>query len=475
MLILALASICTPIALYAQREATIWHFGNQAGVTFASGSPIAVSNSSLSSYEACASISTSTGNLVMYSNGENVWNANNQLMPNGTNLGGHTSASQGALLLKHPGNSSQYFIFIVDAIDNNLVGGLRYSLVDMSLRGGLGDVVAGSKSIRLPTPTLTGKVTEKLTAGLHSNGRDYWIVVHGWQSNTFYSFLLSADGISATPVISTVGPVHTGGGSFFGAANAVGYMRISPLGTHLALAQRDRQFELYSFNNSTGSVSNYVSLPAYGDHYCGIEFSPDNSRLYTSTYVDGGYASTIYQYNLLAGSSTAISNSQQTIANLSGLSVVLQVGPDRKIYIAPFNTPFLHAINSPNSLGTACGLTLNTVSLGQRIAQVGLPNFPNAFASQPLSTASQKLAEQVAVYPNPTQDVVWVRLPATLHKQSSEVAVFDALGQKVLQERLRVSTNEEGTAVKLPAMPKGIYTLQVTTSAGLTSKKLVIQ
>jgi hypothetical protein len=465
----------TPGTLYAQRENNIWYFGNQAGVTFSSGSPVAISNSMLSSYEACASISDAAGNLVMYSNGENVWDANHQLMPNGSNLGGHTSASQGVLLLKHPGNATQYFIFIVDAIDNNLVGGLRYSVVDMSLRGGLGDVVANTKSVRLPTPTLSGKVTEKLTAGLHSNGRDYWIVVHGWQSNTFYSFLLSPNGISTTPVVSSVGPVHTGGGSFFGAANAVGYMKISPLGTHLALAERDRQFELYSFNKTTGSVSNYVPLTVYGDHYSGIEFSPDNSRLYTSTYTDGGFSSTIYQYNLLAGSASAINNSQQTIANLIGLSVALQSAPNNKIYLAAFNTTFLHAINAPNALGTACGLIQNAVSLGQRTAQVGLPNFPNAFATQTLATASQQLNEQATVYPNPAQDMVWVRLPDALFNQEAEFTIFDEVGKKVLQKQLSVSTNSAGTAIKLPSLSEGMYTLQVATKAGIISKKLVVQ
>ncbi len=68
-----------------------------------------------------------------------------------------------------------------------------------------------------------------------------------------------------------------------------------------------------------------------------------------------------------------------------------------------------------------------------------------------------------------------MRLPTALHKQASEIAIYDALGQKVLQKELQVSRNEEGTAVKLLAMPKGLYTLQVATETGLVSKKLVIE
>jgi len=471
-----LASVYMPTTLYAQREADNWYFGNQANVTFSGGSPVAAFNSQLSSYEACASISDAAGNLVMYSNSENVWDANHQLMPNGSNLGGHTSASQGVLILRHPGNASQYVIFVVDAIDNNLVGGLRYSIVDMSLRGGLGDVVASSKAIRLPTPTATGKVTEKLSAALHANGRDYWIIVHGWQSNNFYSFLLSTTGISTAPVVSSVGPVHTGGGSFFGAANAVGSMKVSPLGTHLALAERDSRFELYNFDKATGSVANYISLPAIGDHYFGVEFSPDNSKLYASTYVDGGFASTIYQYNLLQGSTGSIGSTQQTIANIGGLAVGLQKALDNKIYIAAFNTPFLHAITVPNALGTACGLIQNTVSLGQKMAQVGLPNFPNTFATaQTLSITSEKLNEQVTVYPNPAQGAVWVHLPNAFSLEAAEVTIFDAVGKKAFQGKLPRSISNEGATVRLPSLPEGVYLLQIATKVGVISKKLSIQ
>ncbi|WP_303311176.1 gliding motility-associated C-terminal domain-containing protein [Hymenobacter sp. BT730] len=375
-----------PRALFAQLvtqgEKTNWYFGNQAGVKFISGVPIAQTNGVLTSYEGCASVSTPAGQLLMYSNGEQVWDAKHQLMPNGSGLGGHTSASQVAMMLKKPGSTTLYYIFVVDAIDNNLVGGLRYSIVDMSLRGGLGDVTA-TKAVRLPTPTQTGKVTEKLTAALHSNGRDYWIVVHGWQNNSFYSFLLSPSGVSTTPVTSNIGPTHQGGGSFFGAANAVGYMRISPDGSRLALAQRDTGFELYSFNKSTGTVFNYQPLTAYSGSSYGVEFSPDNSRLYCGA----GTNRAIMQFNLLAGSTEAINSSLRTIAYTNAFTGALLRGPDDKIYVSVLNDQALHVINSPNALGSNCDYRQNAVPLLGRLAQNGLPNFPNAFI-HPLPTVN---------------------------------------------------------------------------------------
>jgi len=367
---------------WAQLEGQNWYMGNQAGVSFASGAPVALTNGQLISYEGCATLSDKNGVLLAYTNGENVWDRNHQVMPNGgSGLGGFNSSSQAALLLPAPNNLQRVYLFCNDAIDNNLVGGLRYSIIDLSARGGLGDVTA-TKGVALPTPVIGGKVTEKLTAVRHANGRDYWIVVHGWQSNAFYSFLLSPSGISTVPVISNVGSVHTGGGSFFGAGNAIGCMKASPDGHHLALAQRDNLSELFDFNNATGGVSNYISLGAWSYNY-GVEFSPDNSRLYISQVLSGQ----IMQFNLLAGSAAGILASAQLVAT-SARSGSLQRGPNNKIYIATYNEPYIDAINNPNALGTACGYQANAVYLGGKIGQNGLPNMPNAFGVNDVVSAT---------------------------------------------------------------------------------------
>lgn len=95
---------------------------------------------------------------------------------------------------------------------------VRYSLVNMNLDGGLGDITT-TKNILLLTP-----VAEKLCATRHANGHDIWVTVHQWNTNAFYSYLISGSGISSVPVISTVGAIHTGGANN---VNAVGCMKFS--------------------------------------------------------------------------------------------------------------------------------------------------------------------------------------------------------------------------------------------------------
>ncbi len=371
-----------PSVSRAQGRAQNWYFGDHAAVRFNAAGPVALTNGAMVSYEGCATLSDLNGQLLAYSNGEAVWDGQHQIMPNGASgLGGHNSTSQSSLLLPMPGSLTKVYLFCQDAIDNNLVGGLRYSVLDFTLRGGLGDVTT-TKGIVLPTPTVGGRVTEKMTAVRHANGRDYWIVVHGWQSNAFYSFLLSPTGIAAAPITSAIGSTHQGGGSFFGDGNAIGCMKVSPDGKHLALAKRDDLTELYDFDNATGQVSNYIPLQASYYNY-GVEFSPDNSRLYVSLILDGQ----IVQYNLQAGSAAAIRASARVVGTGNSRYGTLQRGPDDRIYIAAYTSSYLDVISNPNALGTACGYQANAVLLGGKIDQNGLPNMPNAFAA-PVITAA---------------------------------------------------------------------------------------
>ncbi|GGG42054.1 hypothetical protein GCM10011378_17980 [Hymenobacter glacieicola] len=317
----------------------------------------------MDTYEACASISDAAGNLLFYTSSVNVWNRNHTLMPNGQALGGHESASQGAAIVRHPANANQYYIFVVDACDNLLRGGLKYSIVDMSRQGGLGEVT--TRAVQVPS----GSVTEKLTIVPHANGTDSWILVHGWQSNRFLAFQLTANGLVTTPITSSVGSVHSGGGGNFQNANAVGYMKASPAGNKLAVGIRDGNFELFNFNNATGQVSNYVPLQQFYRSY-GVEFSPDGSRLY-GTNLDGH---SLIQFNLLAGSGAAIAASGTVVGYTSGFAGALQVGPDGKIYVAQYQVRYLGVINTPNALGNACNFQTAGVNLGNQFCQIGLPN-----------------------------------------------------------------------------------------------------
>tara|TARA_B110000858_G_C17785847_1_gene467253 strand:- start:1544 stop:1972 length:429 start_codon:yes stop_codon:yes gene_type:complete len=135
---LLLFVLCLPFLGLAQKEGNIWYFGENAGLDFNNGSPVALTDGMLNTSEGCASICDANGNLLFYTDGMLVYNKNHGIMPNGTGLLGHSSSTQSAIIVKKPMSNNLYYIFTVDDIFNTNGGAVTYSIVDMSLDGGLG-------------------------------------------------------------------------------------------------------------------------------------------------------------------------------------------------------------------------------------------------------------------------------------------------------------------------------------------------
>ncbi|HEY9122771.1 MAG TPA: hypothetical protein VIO15_00420 [Bacteroidales bacterium] len=354
----------------AQQEATNWYFGNYAGLSFASGSPVALLDGAMSTMEGVATISNSSGILLFYTDGQTIWNRQHQIMTNGTGLWGHSSSTQSGVIVKKPGSNNIFYVFTVDEVATGGIHGVCYSIVDMNLSGGLGAVT--SKNIELVP---NSNATEKITAVKHSNGTDIWVLTHGWNNNQFLAFKVTSSGINSTPIISNAGQIHSGINR-----HRAGYMKSSPNGSYIALTMYDygdaELVEMVKFNPSNGTVSTDVKCFAdYIPSAYGVEFSPDNTKLYASGAKDNGK---IYQYNLSLPNGTSIVAGKTVIAS-NGNYAAMQVAIDGKIYVTRYNVQFLSCINSPNLNGIACNFTENNVSLGGRTATFGLPTFIQSF------------------------------------------------------------------------------------------------
>lgn len=354
----------------AQKEADTWYFGTKAGISFASGAPVALSDSQLETDEGCSVISDKTGKMLFYTDGISVWNSMHQLMPNGKELKGDPSSTQSGVCIPRPDHPGMYYLFTVAATGG--ASGIAYSLIDMKLENGLGDVSETEKNIKLTAP-----VTEKMTAVKHRNGKDIWVITHKWQSAEFLAYLVTAAGITTAPVSSVTGKVHEGP-----ELNTQGYMKSNPDGSNLALALEAIDYvEIFDFDNEKGIVSQPISLKLKDKSYVyGVEFSPDGSILYCSAAGTGE----IYQVNLQAGSPEAIQESTLLIGTTPAKEWIgaLQLANDGKIYFPIYKTSFLGVIESPNTVGMGCLYKNNAVSLGDRQATLGLPTFSQNFFTQ---------------------------------------------------------------------------------------------
>jgi gliding motility-associated-like protein len=356
------------------KEAWHWQFGDGAALDFSSGTPV-VGTSAIYTREGCASISdANTGNLLFYTDGTYVYNKNNAQMPNGYGLYGNTSTTQSALIVPKPGSSTIYYIITCD--DQGGSNGVCYSIVDMSLNGGLGDV-SGTKNTLLSAPPMT----EKLVGVKQCNGTDYWIIDHNLNSNTFNAYQVTAAGINATPVTSSVGTVVNNSGA---GNEAIGYLKASPNGKKLALGVEYAYdiLELYDFDASTGIVTNPITMPLGQGGY-GVSFSPDNTKLYT-TYADG-YGN-LFQFDISSGIAATIIASKTIIASGNYFDA-MQIGPDGKIYLDVYGTS-LSVINNPNAAGAACNYQASAINLSPGSCLLGLPNFIDANGSGTTVAAS---------------------------------------------------------------------------------------
>lgn len=367
-----------------------------AGIDFTSGGAIPITSSQMAAGEGSASISDpATGDLLFYTDGITVWNANNTVMPNGSGLMGGVSSTQAALIVPKPQNSNEYYIFTTDQIGGSL--GLRFSVVNMLLDGGNGNVA--DKNVLLQTP-----VTEKITAVKQPGTPNYWLLAHGWNEDAFYAYKVTPAGIEPA-VVTHSGIVHTDAVI----QNSYGQMKFNTCGDRIALAAGYLdKVEIFDFDVATGIVSNPQTI-SYADHVYGIEFSPNGDLLYVSTYESSG---TLLQYNLTLPSISAIISAVQIVSTTPDI-YPLQRGPDGKIYVAKSYNQYLGVIQSPNSVGNlACnyidnGIDLDASSMGLN-AGIGLPNFVSSFmgGASLCPGASAGMGENIlqagSIFPNPS-------------------------------------------------------------------------
>lgn len=356
----------------ADKQGNNWHFGFNGGLTFASGSPQPLTGGQISASEGCATISDSDGNLLFYTDGSVVMNASHVAMPNGSGLLGHPASTQSAIVIPSPASNDIYYVFSADTTPGG-VNGMNYTVVDMTLDSGSGDVATGQKNVNL-----MATCSEQLAATRNADGSGYWVFARAINSNAIHAFEVTSLGVNHTAVISNVG-VSTG------SVGEVGYMKPSTDGTKLAMAYyTDGSAEFYEVDPSTGVVSDPVELGSFLNPY-GIEFSRDGSRLYVSTL-----SNAVFQFDLEAADVAA---SRIQIGNVS--CGALQLGPDGKIYCARSGQTALAVIHSPETLGAGCNFENAAVSIDGTCAY-GLPSFlQSIFAPAQTPTVSTTAASNV--------------------------------------------------------------------------------
>jgi gliding motility-associated-like protein len=372
----------------AQGEANNWVFGNRCWITFPTNQPVV--NAIPSSFNfGSASISDKNGQLLFYTDGQYVYNKLHQVMPSCglSGLMGIQFSATPIMIIPYPAHDSLYYIFYVENWwAANYVPRLRYSIVNMNLQNGLGDLD------QMDILVNNDFIAPKFTAVLHCNKRDVWLVGHYRESDRYFSYLITKAGLSSSPVLS-LGNMVTGAG-------LKGHMKSSPGGDKIATAYRGSMdcIELMDFNNQTGELTNSKTItvtPSWNYPLSfhdtgpyGVEFSPSGKYLYVSSTYDvqpSGYAfGHIHQFDVSSNTVTTIQASRVLIDSTRQLPgfAGMQLASNGKIYIATY-TEYLSCVNNPESQGSACNFVRLQLIAGTNTKEQ-LPGFMQSYFRYPI-------------------------------------------------------------------------------------------
>lgn len=450
-------------------------------------------------FDTQANIANDTGAILFYSNGCWIANALDDTMQNGTGLNPdiyvtQTCSGYGGLLypqanmiLPFPGDSNKYILFhhggsYADPNSQPLV--CYYSVIDMTLDGGLGGVVSGQKNVTL----ITDQLNIGFTACRHANGRDWWVYILKGNSNLIYTILLNDQGVQM-PYTQSLGVANVDRGTIQPVFSPNGLKfayRYATYGTGNLILNQVRVFD---FDRCNGTFVNPQIISWLSNYPSpGLSFSSNSKYLYTVSDFD-----TIYQIN------TDTSNMQASLTmvavNDGYYSPVppLQSGfwttylaANGKILISSGSTVVdLHYINYPDSAGLACDVHLHDLHMPCLTGGSNV-NHPNYYlgcdttqTSCPCLTDMNDLSPpdfKFRVYPNPvTKGILNIGylLPQSASGGKSGIfEIMDVTGKIVFRYTLPPWSNEQ--SFSLHSLANGVYNCSITSNNQRVNKKIVI-
>ncbi|WP_405605471.1 T9SS type B sorting domain-containing protein [Polaribacter sp. Asnod1-A03] len=379
LLILLLISL----SINAQRETDHWYFGYDAALRFNYyNQPTPLLDSQLYTPYGSATISSKDGELLFYTSGTFIYNKEHYKMVNGDLLASDTEVLQSSIIIPKPNDANIYYLITLKNSNNPprlgelIPSGLYYSVIDISLNDGLGEVI--EKNV-----LLTSLASEKLTAVHAKDGKSIWVISFGKETenatkfNTYFAYKIDNTGVNTTPVLSYLSTEFL---------TNKGALKASPNGQFL-LASNLTNVNLTDFNNETGEInnSNFVNI-AHGEGMAsiesrpntyGIEFSQDSEYFYVESIEKG--ENIIFQYNI-----NDIDNRKEIYTSTNAKNY-MQLAKDKKIYVTTAVTEtiggeYLSIITPPETKKDSIATyTENAIFLENKKSSIGLPNFIQSY------------------------------------------------------------------------------------------------
>lgn len=419
-----------------------------------------------------SNICDSNGNVILMSDGMNIYNRQGEFIENGDSLAspdyytfeqGFNIYSQTSIFL--PMDNGKYYFVMPTCNDTNLnniwlgssgkapYNQLLYSVIDMKANAGAGKVVA--RNITLMENKEISKT--QMMACRHSNGKDWWLLKMMGDSNNIATFLFTQDsvfdkGMQRMP--------------FYGKAyhDQWGQMVFNQAGSRLATTSTSNIGDVFlaDFDRCYGFLSNYKKISApilsweegQDTSTAGLAFSPNGRFLYVTKY------SHVLQYDLQQDSWYVVSGRDTSYIQFAGF-FNCSLAPDGKIYVGNFGMPCnqMSTINNPDQLGAGCNFCpkcFRAIANSYKTVMSVPPCMPNyelgARVCWPLDV-NEVERENVKVYPNPTFNEISVYVEN--FTKPIPAKLMNYVGQVVNEFSLK----QQSSTISMDELPTGIYFL----------------
>lgn len=428
-------------------------------------------------YTGNSNICDTNGNLLLCSDGFNVYDSNGNYIDDGDTLvnkdyynfyDGWSLYNQTSIFL--PMDSGIYYFVTPSYSEGNQCYGcpfdiMLYNVIDMNANAGAGKVTKRMQ----PFLTNASLSRTQMMACRHTNGKDWWLLKQqGGDSNGVYKFLFTQDSVYNYGIQKFDAPV-------WGFWDIRGQSMFSQDGRKYASTVQGTPAQglvfIADFDRCYSELSNptVVTIPLVSAHdpndttqkdyvTVGLAFSPNGKLLYVVSPYN------LFQYDLQDNTWYHVAGLDTSWLEFQ-LYVNAYLAQNNKMYIGNFGgqSTQMSVINNPDIKGAGCNFCPRCLRL-DTVGFVGTPPcMPNyslgADSCWPVGlTQHEKDNILLEVFPNPSSTILHIKSSSKDNRE-----LYNSIGQ------LLFSTKENEIEVR--NLAKGMYYLKV----GNSIKKVIIE
>lgn len=233
----------------------------------------------------------------------------------------------------------------------------------------------------------------------------------------------------------------------------------------------------------TKNVGNVVSVTAARGNNLDLNFKTDNATIgsfpmnYNYSFTDavaGTYVYSTYSGTFSGTVTTSIDAYGTLTTNVDGVTESYPVTRFKSVQNIVINNGIFTNVGTINqttyayyntAIGESPVFRTNTYSFIVPLLSINESNTQMEKYSAPLSVNKNYLTSQIAIYPNPVENVLNIKNSSSQNIKT--ISITDLSGRTILK------TNYDGNEINVSSLQKGVYMVTITTSKEIIAQKII--